>query len=169
MAIKNITKDMLYPATFTNTEVISKAAGTPATVSLVAGQYTPIGEYTVKADEAIGLGRGAFASMNEAIGRLYAAFYDSETTPGAINVGKLRIMLLSSQDMPIGSKPVFLDVDLAALTSGASIPADRFVLPFDGTLLTQDKKIQFLIKSPTAKTLSRANSTVLMDITRAMQ
>lgn len=160
----NISKDALYPATFTKAEVITKGP----TVALAAGQYTPIGEYVVKADELVGLGRGALVAQNEAIGRLYAAFYDSAGTPVAINAGKLRIMLLSSQDMPIGSKPVYLDVDLAALTTGASIPSDRFVLPFDNTMLSEDKKIQFLIKATTAATLSQANSTVLMDITRAL-
>lgn len=160
----NISKDSLYPATFTKEEVITKGA----TVALVAGQYTPIGEYTVKADELVGIGRGGLVAQNEAIGRLYAAFYDNSGTPVAITAGKLRIMLLSSQDMPIGSKPVFLDVDLAALTTGASIPSDRFVLPFDNTMLSEDKKIQFLIKANAAVTLSKANSNVLLDITRAL-
>lgn len=160
----NVSRNALYPATFTKEEVITKGA----TVSLVAGQFTPIGEYTVKADEIVGLGRGALVAQNEAIGRFYAAFYDNAGTPVAITQGKFRIMLLSSQDMPIGSKPVYLDVDLAALTTGASIPADRFVLPFDDTLLSQDRKFQFLIKVPTATTLSKANSTVLLDVTRAL-
>ncbi len=160
-----ISKDALYPATFTKEEVITKGA----TINLVAGQYTPIGEYVVKADELVGIGRGALIALNEAIGRLYAAFYDNAGTPAAIVQGKFRIMLLSSQDIPIGQKPVYLDVDLAALTTGASIPADRFVLPFDNTMLSEDKKIQFLIKVPSAVTLSKANSTVLMDITRALQ
>lgn len=160
----NISRDSLYSATFTESEVITKGA----TVSLVAGQFTPIGEYVVKADELVGIGRGALVAQNEAIGRLYGEFKDSESTPGLINDGKFRIMLLSSQDMPIGSKPVYLDVDLASLSTGKTIPSDRFVLPFDNTMLSKDKKIQFLIKVPSAKTLSKANSTVLLDMTRAL-
>ena len=160
----NISKDSLYPATFTQEEVISKGA----TVALVAGQYTPIGEYVVKADELVGIGRGALVAQNEAIGRFFAKFYDNTGTPVAITLGKLRIMLLSSQDMPIGSKPVYLDVDLAALTTGESIPTDRFALPFDNTMLSKDKKIQFLLKVPTAVTLAKANSKVLLDVTRAL-
>lgn len=159
-----ISKDAIYPATFTEEEVISKGE----TVSLVAGQYTPIGEYVVKADEAVGIGRGALVAQNEAIGRLYAAFYDDASTPNAILVGKFRILLLSSQDMPIGSRPVYLDVDLAALTSGKDVPGDRFVLPFENKMLQKDRKFQFLIKVPNAVTLSKANSTVLMDMVRAM-
>lgn len=160
----NISRSALYPATFTKTEVITKGA----TVSLVANQFTPIGEYTVKADELVGIGRGSMGTQSDAIGRFYAAFYDSEATPGKIDSGKFRIMLLSSQDMPIGERPVYLDVDLAALTTGASIPADRFVLPFDEVLLSEDRKIQFLIKVPAAKTLSAANSTVMLDMVRAL-
>lgn len=162
-----IDRNSLYSATFTEEEVITKG-DTNGDITLVAGQYTPIGEYTVKADELVGIGRGALVAQNEAIGRLYAAFYDSETTPGAITDGKFRIMLLSSQDIPIGSKPVYLDVDLAALTTGATIPADRFVLPFDNTMLSKDKKFQFLIKVPTAKVLDKDNCTVLLDVTRAL-
>jgi hypothetical protein len=160
----NVNSSALYPATFTREEVITKGA----TVALVAGQYTPIGEYVVKADELVGMGRGAMIAQNEAIGRLFAAFYDNTGTPVAITTGKFRIMLLSSQDIPIGNKPVYIDVDLAALTSGQSIPADRFVLPFDNTLLSQDKKFQFLLKVPSAVTLSKANSNILLDVTRAL-
>jgi len=159
-------RQSLYPATFTQDEVITKGA----TVVLTNAQYTPIGEYVVKADEFVGLGRGGLIAMNEAIGRLYCEFFDTTATPVAIITGKLRIMLLSSQDMPIGGKPVYLDVDLSALTTGKTIPADRFVLPFDNTLLSEDKKFQFLIKNTSGAnvTLSKANSKVLLDVTRAL-
>lgn len=155
----------LYPATFTQAEVIG-----PATVLLKVGQYTPIGEYVVKADELVGLGRGAFVAQGEAIGRFFASFKDNAGTPVAITTGKLRILLLSSQDMPIGGKPVYIDVDLMALTTGENIPADRFALPFDNTLLSKDKKYQFLIKNTAAAdvTLSKANSKVLLDVTRML-
>lgn len=155
----------LYSATFTKEEVFSAA-----TVTLINNQYVPIGEYTVKADELVGIGRGALVAQNEAIGRMFAKFFDSTAIPVQVTAGKFRIMLLSSQDMPIGGKPVYIDVDLMALTTGETIPQDRFVLPFDNTMLSQDKKIQFLIKNTSGSniTLSKANSTVLLDMTRAL-
>lgn len=156
----------LYPGTFTENEVINEGA----TVSLVAGNYTKIGQYVVLADEMVGMGKGAFSSQNESIGRLYAAFYDNSGTPVAVTNGKFRIMTMSSQDIPIGSRPVLIDVDLAALTTGATNPEQRYVFPFDGTLLSKDKKFVFFIKNTTSSaiTLSKANSKVLMDITRAL-
>lgn len=159
-------KNALYPATFTEADIITEGA----TVALLPGVYTLVGEYVVKADEMVGLGRGGYSTQDQAIGRLLALLYDNSTTPQPITNGKFRIMLMSSQDIPIGAKPVYLDVDLAALTSGATVPADRFVLPFDGTFLSRDKKFQFLIKSgaATTVTLSAANSKILMDVTRAL-
>lgn len=154
----------LYPGTFTENEVINEGA----TVSLVAGNYTKIGQYVVLADEMVGMGKGAFSSQNESIGRLYAAFIDENGNP-VIN-GKFRIMTMSSQDIPIGSRPVLIDVDLAALTTGQTNPEQRYVFPFDGTLLSKDKKFVFFVKNtaPSAITLAKENSKVLMDITRAL-
>lgn len=157
--VKNV-----YPATFTEAEVISKGA----TVSLTAGEFVAIGEYVVKADELVGMGKGGYDSQQSAIGRLYAALKDNANA--AITAGKFRIELMSSQDMPLGTKPIYIDVDLAALSAGASNVSDRFVFPFDGTLLSQDKKFVFKIKNTTAAaiTLDKSKSTILMDITRAL-
>lgn len=152
----------LYPATFTAAEVCSKGD-----VSLTQGVFTLIGEYTVKADECVGIGRGSYSSLDTATGRLFAKFKDSNAKD--ITAGKFRIMLVSSQDMPIGSKPVHLDVDLAQLTVGETTPSERYVLPFDGTMLTKDKKIQFLIKSSAANiTLDADSCNILMDMTRSL-
>ena len=153
----------IYPASFTEREVCSKGD-----VSLVSGVFTLIGEYIVKADEYVGIGRGGASQQDNAIGRAFAKFVSSTAQP--ITNGKLRIMLVSSQDMPIGTKPVFLDVDLVALTTGETIPADRYVLPFDGTMLTKDKKIQFLIYNAGAEavTLDASESKVLIDMSRAL-
>ena len=156
----------LYPATFTQSEVINKT-DKDGYVTLLPGQYVPIGEYVVLADELVGIGRGQFGTQNEAIGRLYALFKDTDDKTFE---GKFRIMLLSSQEIPIGGKPVYLDVDLAALRTGATLPADRFVLPFDNVMLSKDKKIQFLINvaGDVNVAMSKDKSVVLMDMTRVI-
>lgn len=160
-----INKSTLYPGSFTEEDVFGAAS-----VACPAGQYTLIGEYVVKADEAVGIGRGGYASQNEAIGHLYASFKDNQSTPAQFTNGKFRIMYASSQDIPIGSKPVFVDVDLAAIATGATIPSDRFALPFENVLLTKDRKIQFFIYNGTSSsvTLVKANSDVYIDATRAL-
>lgn len=161
-----INTNALYPGTFTADQVITEGA----TVTLLPGVYNKIGQYVVKADEMVGVGRGAYDALNTAIGRLYADFKDNGGTPAAITNATFRIMLMSSQDIPVGEKPVYLDVDCSQLTSGASNPAERFPLPFDNTLLTKDKKFVFYLKNngSSSVTLSKANSTVAMDITRAL-
>ena len=153
----------LYPGSFTQNEVCSEGD-----VALTPNVYTKIGEYKVQADELVGIGRGSYSSQNEAIGRIIANFKD--TTGAAIVNGKFRIMLVSSQDIPIGSKPVWLDVDLNQLTLGATNPAEKYVLPFDGTLLSRDKKFQFFIMNTknASVTLDASESSILMDITRAL-
>lgn len=160
-----INKSTLYPGSFTEEDVFDSAS-----VACPAGQYTLIGEYIVKADEAVGIGRGGYASQNEAIGHLYASFKDNQSTPAQFLNGKFRIMYSSSQDIPIGSKPVFVDVDLSAIATGATIPSDRFALPFENVLLTKDRKIQFYIYNGTGSTVTlvKANSDIYIDATRAL-
>jgi len=157
-----MSNNVVYPATFTAVDVIA------ADVLLAVGQYTLIGEYKVSADELVGLGRGSNAAQSDAIGRLYADFVN--TSAADIATGKFRVMVVSSQNIPAGPKPVAIDVDLAALRTGETIPADRYALPFDGTMLSEDKKFQFFIKNggAAAVTLDLSASTVLMDMSRVL-
>lgn len=163
--MKNVTirKENIYPATFTVDEVISDA-----TVSLTPNKFVEVGRYVVLADEFIGIGKGGYDAQNTAIGRLYALFKDGANA--AITKGKFRIEIRSSQDQPVGSRPTYLDVDLAAISAGANTLTDRFVLPFNGELCGEDRVIKFSIMNTTAAaiTLTKANCTVLMDITRAI-
>lgn len=153
----------LFPYTFESKDLFSSA-----TMTCPAGQYTEIGFYKVQADEEVGIGRGGYGSLNEAIGRLFARFYDNaETTPVQFTNGRLRIEYRSSQDTFLAC---VLDVSLSALTTGETIPADRFPLPFGNILCGKDRKIVFSIKNESASsvTLSKANSKVLMDVTRSI-
>ncbi len=161
-----INTNALYPGTFTADQIITEGA----TVTLLPGVFNKVGEYVVKADELVGIGRGSYSALDDAIGRLFATFYDNGGTPAAITNATFRIMLESSQDIPIGAKPVYLDVDCSQLVHGATDPSQRFVLPFDGVMLSKDKKFVFMIKNNASSsvTLSKANSTVAMDITRAL-
>lgn len=161
-----VSKNQIYPGTMTKDQVITEGS----TVTLLPGVYNKIGEYVVKADELVGLGRGQYDAQNTAVGRLFATFFDNSSTPVAITNATFRVMLESSQDIPIGAKPVFIDVDASQLVLGATNPAERFALPFDDTFLSKDKKFVFMLKNngSSSVTLSKANSTIEMDITRAL-
>lgn len=140
-----------------------------ATVALVPGQYVTVGELVVKADELVGMGYGPYTAQDQANGRIYADFKDNSGTPVAIT-GKFRIIMLSSQNIPVGSAPVVLDVDCSALRNGSGSRTEQIPFAFNDVLLSKDKKFVFQIMETGAssQTVSRANSNVLMDITRAM-
>lgn len=140
-----------------------------STVSLVKGQYVTIGELTVKADELVGMGYGSYTAQDTASGRIYADFKDSSNPAVAIE-GKFRIIMLSSQNIPVGASPVVLDVDCAALRNGSGSRPGQIPFNFNDILLSKDKKYAFQIlnTAANAQTLSLANSSVLMDITRAL-
>lgn len=161
----NVSKSQLYPATFDKSLVIGEA-----TKVLTNGEYVVIGEYTVRADELVGMGKGGYDSQQAAIGRLFAKFVDNSAEKKDIVQGKFRIELASSQNIPLGLKPVYLDVDLSSLRSGETSISDRYVFPFEGVLLSKDKKYVFKICNTSGAdvTLSQENSTVLMDVTRAL-
>ncbi|HYE68645.1 MAG TPA: hypothetical protein VEA58_08535 [Anaerovoracaceae bacterium] len=162
MRVTSIDPKQTYPSTFTADDVIE------ADVSLTVNRFVEIGSVKVLADEAIALGKGSYDSQNAAVGRFYALFKDGAGV--ALPKGKFRIEIRSSQDQPVTKRPTFLEVDLAALAAGSTVLGDRFVFPFAGEFLGEDRVIKFSIKNTTAGaiTLSKANSTVLMDITRAI-
>lgn len=154
----------LYRDTLNTGDVIGAS-----TVALVLNQYVTIGELVVKADELVGMGYGSYKAQDQADGRIYADFKDNSGTPVAIE-GKFRIIMLSSQNIPVGASPVVLDVDVAALRNGSGSRPGQIPFNFNDILLSKDKKFAFQIMNTagSAQTLSKANSSVLMDITRAL-
>lgn len=154
----------LYRDTLNTGDVIGAS-----TVALVLNQYVTIGELVVKADELVGMGYGSYKAQDQADGRIYADFEDTTGTPVPIE-GKFRIIMLSSQNIPVGASPVILDVDCAALRNGSGSRPGQIPFNFNDILLSKDKKFAFQIMNTagSAQTLSKANSSVLMDITRAL-
>ena len=140
-----------------------------ATVVLIKDEWKEIGKITVPADQLVGLGYGGIDGQDAAVGRLFVDFQDNTGTPVAI-AGQFRIMITSSNDLPLGGRPVLIDYDLATTRLGASDRSGRLPLPFTGVLLSKDKVFKFLVKNnfATAQTLSRANSSVEIDVTKQM-
>lgn len=154
----------LYRGSLNQLDVIDAA-----TVTLVKGQYITIGEVVVAADERIGLGYSDYAAQDDADGRIFVELKDNSQTPAAIE-GKFRIIMMSSQNIPIGEQPVVLDLDLTALAQGGSDRRAQIAFPFTNVLLSRDKKFVFQVlnTASSAQTVSLANSKVLMDCTRQL-
>ena len=140
------------------------------TLLLTLGQYIKIGQKVVAADELLGMGYGSGDFQDNASGRLYADFKDiTAVTPVRIT-GVFRIMMQSSQDLPIGQKPVIIDIDTNVLAYGATDRGGQIPFPFQNVFLSKDKKYAFYIKNiaASAQTLSKPNSTVNIDITKQL-
>lgn len=137
------------------------------TVALVLNEWKTIGSVTVAADQLIGLGYGDAANQDSAAGRLFVKLQDS--TPAAI-VGQFRIEIQSSNDMPLGSRPVLIDYDLATTAIGATNRSERLPMPFTNIMLSKDKKFVFKVKNTAAsvQTITRANCSVEIDITKQL-
>lgn len=140
-----------------------------ATVTLIKDEWKIIGQVVVPADQRIGLGYGGDATQDASPGRMYIDLKDNTGTPVNID-GQFRIEIMSSNDMPLGGRPVLIDYDLATMRLGSTERSERLPMPFTDILLTKDKKFVFKVKNTfaTAQTLSRANSKVEIDITKQL-
>lgn len=154
----------LYRSTLNTSDIINAA-----TVTLVKDTYVKIGQVVVAADERLGMGFGGANQQDTANGRIFCDFKDNSGTPVAIE-GMFRIEMESSQDMPIGSQPIVIDVDINTINQGAGNRTEQIAFPFENVLLSKDKKFSFYIKNTaaSAQTLSAANSKCLVDITRQL-
>lgn len=154
----------LYRGTLNTADVINAA-----TVALVKEQYVDLGKKVVAADELIGMGYGGNNEQGEAQGRIFVELKDNSGTPVAID-GMFRIIMTSSQQIPVGEKPVIIDVDLAALKQGGADRTKQIPFPFTNVMLSKDKEFHFQVKNTaaSAQTVALANSSVLIDITRQL-
>jgi len=160
----NLNKNNFYRGNWGPSDLIGAA-----TVVLIQNEWKTIGQVVVPADQLIGLGYGGFGTQDAAPGRLFVKLMDTTGTPVAI-AGQFRIEIQSSNDMPLGGRPVLIDYDLATTSLGATNRTERLPLPFNNTMLSKDKKFVFKVKNTyaSAQTLSRANSSVEIDITKQL-
>lgn len=152
----------IYHATLKTNEIMQKES-----VTLVPDQYVEIGRVVVKADEQIAMGYGKDDTQQNAQGRIFVHLLDEEENEIS---GKLRIMMTSSQNIPVGNPPIPLDMDLAALRQGENDRIGQVPFPCTGTMLSKDKVFVFLVcnDTETAQTVSREKSHMLMDITKTL-
>jgi len=160
----NLNKNNFYRGNWGPADIIGAA-----TVTLIKGEWKTIGEVVVPADQLIGLGYGGYGTQDAAPGRMYVELMDNTVTPVAIT-GQFRIEIQSSNDMPLGGRPVLIDYDLATTALGATNRTERLPLPFANVMLSKDKKFVFKVKNnaSSAQTLSQANSSVEIDITKQL-
>jgi hypothetical protein len=134
-----------------------------ATVAVVAGEAKKLGEYAVNSKEIISLGWGGLEGQENAQGRIYVQLKDN-TEAGAVQIhGTVRLSVYSPQDRPIAIMHEFrteqLDTSSTDRTKQIPFPEGMYEI-------TEDNKIVMEFISDTSATLSKANSTIMMDIKR---
>lgn len=131
-------------------------------VALVAGQFNKIGSYTVKAGEVIFLGWENYRDMESAVGRAYAKLQDN--VPAEIK-GEWMATIESPQDLPLTVLGNWRSEDMNTDATNKTLQ-----IPFAKMNIgaSKDKKIVFYFKPDTAKTITKANCIVNLDITRVL-
>lgn len=148
---------MKYRGTFTKTDLINTA-----TVAVTAGASVVLGKYPVQAGEAIKLGWGNLQGQENAQGRIFMKLMDDQVVPVEL-AGTVRISLWSPQDRPIA---IVSEWRTEQLNTVATDRTKQIPFPEDIYRTTEDKKIVLEFISDTTATLSRANSTIVMDVAR---
>lgn len=131
-------------------------------VNVVTGSYIKLGEFKVEAGEMHSLGYGSNESMEGSPGRIYIDLKDGEATPGNVD-GTLRFAVHTPQGRPIKTLAEYrtqtLRTDPNNRTLQIPFPSSNF--PF----ISEDKKIVIEFLADADKTVSKANSTMIMDTT----
>ncbi len=126
--------------------------------SLLENAWIKLGEYQVDAGERITVGYGK-GMQDNAEGRIVLNLKDGSDA----NIpGTLRIAYESAQDLPIEVLDEFASVDLLGGTS----PSDKVVLNEKHSGITEDKKLVLYYKAEADATVSLANTSLNMAITR---
>lgn len=144
-----------YRSTFNEGNLINAA-----TVVCTAGQFTRLGEYKVLSGDLIALGYGDLDDQCGAVGRIYLLLKDAGPTEVP---GTYRLSLMSSADRQ-------LSIEFECRTEITdNNPTDRTKeLPFEVSMtwLGLDKRFELAFNPDTTATIVKANSKVLIDITK---
>lgn len=140
---------------FTQSDLIDST-----TVTCAAGVWVKLGEYQVPAGEAVSVGFGPYSGQENAVGRLFVELKDE--VPGVIH-GKLRLSMYTPQDRP---KKIIGEYRTNILSSNSTDRTKQLPYPEDGLMITEDQKLVLEFLPDTAETLTKANCTILMDVTK---
>lgn len=147
----------IYRSAFNKTTLI-----TGATVAVNAGIFQKLGEYKVLAGELVSVGFGNRVGQEGAQGRIYIKLQNA--TPTQLQ-GTLRLSAYTAQDRPI---EILGEWRTETLDTDAKNRTLMVELPEDDLWVSQDKKIVLEFKCDTSDTVSQAQSTILLDVTKAV-
>ena len=132
-----------------------------STVACTAGQFTQLGSYTVKAGEVVTVGYGQAQGQENAQGRIYVKLQNS--TPTEVT-GEVRLSILGPQNSVLREIARFRTEALSSSTDRTK----QIPLPDSMIGASEDRKILMEFNPDSTATLTKANCTVLIDITRTL-
>jgi hypothetical protein len=121
-----------------------------------------LGTYTVVAGELVSVGYGNLDGQENAQGRIYLDLKDNATTPLEVN-GVVRLSVYSPQDRPI---EIISEMRTETLRTSSSDRTKQISFPEHDLMVKEDKKIVLEFIPDANATISKANSTLIMDITK---
>jgi hypothetical protein len=132
-----------------------------ATIVCALGQFNRLGVYNVQAGELVSPGYAGQSGQDNAQGRLYVKLQDA--TPAVAN-GLLRLSIFSPQDRPL---EIIQEWRTETLNTSATDRSLQVPFPEYDAWISEDKKVVLEFKPDAGVTLTVANCTVLMDVTKA--
>lgn len=132
--------------------------------NIVVNAWNHVGSYQVGITEEIGLGFGAQKGFDDANGRVYGIFKD---TDGNTLDGEVKYVIEDTQGNTIKALPFNMTMDY--LKNGATNLRDRVEYNFQDLIVTRERRIAMYIKPLSVgagKTLDYSESAWSMSITR---
>lgn len=152
-----------------NTTKPFRSAFTKADFSLgntvcTAGQYNKIGEFQVPAGLEVAIGVGSYDDQERAIGRIYMQF---QTSVPAEIAGSVRLSIFSAQNRSLVILDEWRTEALSeSTTRKEQLPCPLYTPGVDTYWVSEDKKFVLEFLPDATATISAANSTILIDITK---
>lgn len=144
-----------YRSSMTEDDIIGSA-----TVNVLKGVPTKLGEYVVRAGEMVSIGYGEQKGLHDATGRIFAKLLDSAS---AELRGKLRLSVFSPQDRP---ELILAEYDTDIVNDNETDRTKQTPFAEHGAMIREDQKLvlEFIAKADGA--VDKSKSKVLFDTTQ---
>jgi len=147
----------IYRSALTETDLFGTA-----TVVCTAGQFTRVGEYKVTAGELLAMGYGEEnGGYAVAIGRIYMLL---QTAVPAESLGTVRLTAMTSFDRP---SEILFECPNSVIDNNPTDRTKQLPLPVHDLFLSQDKRLELSFNPYVTATITLADSTINLDVTRA--
>jgi hypothetical protein len=147
----------VYRSSMTEDEMIGKA-----TVSVLTGVPTKLGEYVVRAGEMVSVGYGKQSGLHDATGRFFAKLLNAASVELR---GKLRLSVYSPQDRPM---MILAEYDTDIVNDNETDRTKQTPFPENAAWISEDKKLVLEFIAKADGTVDKSKSKVLFDVTQAV-